>query len=647
MPVRVKSSPAQPFGLPQPPPGWQQKPAGISLCMIVRDEERFLERCLASVGDAVDEIVVLDTGSKDRTMEIALGFGAIVHEREWRNDFAWARNEAVKLAKYRWIFQLDADEELLAESKAALQQIRTARAHLVGIWVRCINRADQYLGSDGTISHAVARIFPNHERIRYYGTIHEFPALDGATTTLSCINAPVKIVHHGYTAEMMSERSKFERNRSIIEAAVERSPDDAFNWYNLGMTAYLGGDYERGVQALRQMWFLSQAQGARPFVANGLTVLADALTDHLNKPEESLEFALAALKLAPHYANAHFSAGRALDGMKRYDEAREMYLAAIDDGKYLERQYVVDEDVSRWKAHNMIGGGYAAQRDDVSALHWFDEGLKSSPKVQALRINRGAALERLGRLDEAERTFAGLCEDLGDEQSVLQYVNFLLRHNPLQALSAIEQHYEKCSDDAAVAQLMAAAAVAQRLNHGDGEWYLLKACEIAPGSAEILGPLEAIYRSRGDDPAIQRLRAAEAQSQPKAPADFARRSQIAASQADFARALTLAEAGLRLAPMHAMLRYSAALACANLGRRADALAHLDAIVELPEDLQLHVLLMRAALLEGFGRLSEAEAALLSALPLAKKRVAVELGGFYMRAGRFADAQRIAEEALAS
>lgn len=647
MPIRVQSATAQPFGLPQPPAGWPQKPAGISLCMIVRDEEAFLERCLASVHDAVDEIVVVDTGSKDRTVEIARKFGAVVEHREWRDDFGWARNEAIALARYRWILQLDADEELLEESKAALRQIKNARAHLSGVFVRCVNHADQYLGGDGTISHVVSRIFPNHERIRYFGPIHEFPSLDGAITTLRCVSSPVKIVHHGYTNDMMRDRDKFDRNLRIIEAAVEREPDDEFQWYNLGMTTYICGDYPRAVQSMERMWAIAKEHGARPFVPNGLTVLADALTDFLNDADKALSYANEALKLSPRYANAHFSAGRALDALGRHEEAREMYLAAIEDGKHVDRQFVVDEDVPRWKAHNMIGGGYAAAGDDESALRWFDEGLKNCAAVQPLRINRATALERLGRLDEAAQTFRGLCDDFRDEQSVLQYVNFLLRHDQVKALDAIEKYHGFCSAEAAVAQLLAAAAVSQRLGLTGGESYLRTALALAPGSAEVTGPLEVIYRNRGDEAAIAKLREAEAQTQPKTRADFARRAQIAASQGDYTACLSLSQAGLQGAPGDAMLCYSAALACTHLNRKSDALAHLEAIAEIQDDLQLLVLLMRASLLEPLGRLVEAENALRSAMPLAKRRVGAELGAFYLRAGRFADAQRVAEEALAS
>src|ERR1700684_1232810 len=83
------------FGLPPAPEDHEQLPEGISLCMIVKNEERFLEACLRSVEGIVDEINIVDTVSTDRTLEIAAKFGARIEHREWRNDFAWARNEVL------------------------------------------------------------------------------------------------------------------------------------------------------------------------------------------------------------------------------------------------------------------------------------------------------------------------------------------------------------------------------------------------------------------------------------------------------------------------------------------------------------------------------------------------------------------------
>src|SRR5215469_8478565 len=116
MALRIKEaarSGALPFNLPVPPRSWAQLPAGISLCMIVRNEERFLADALESVRGVVDEINIVDTGSTDSTVEIATRYGANVVHRTWCNDFSWARNEALAMATRRWILVLDADERLL------------------------------------------------------------------------------------------------------------------------------------------------------------------------------------------------------------------------------------------------------------------------------------------------------------------------------------------------------------------------------------------------------------------------------------------------------------------------------------------------------------------------------------------------------
>src|SRR5580658_10063032 len=118
------------FNLPVPGPEFEQLPEGISLCMIVKNEERFLAECLDSVKDVVDEICIVDTGSTDRTVEIARSYGAKIEFREWRNDFAWARNEALAMATRRWTLVLDGDEELQRESVELMRSMRTVPAGL-------------------------------------------------------------------------------------------------------------------------------------------------------------------------------------------------------------------------------------------------------------------------------------------------------------------------------------------------------------------------------------------------------------------------------------------------------------------------------------------------------------------------------------
>lgn len=93
--------------------------------MIVKNEERLLSRCLASVRALVDEIVVVDTGSSDRTVEIAESFGAQVYHTAWENDFSKARNLSLKHATKDWILVLDADEELRPDDHALVKALTT------------------------------------------------------------------------------------------------------------------------------------------------------------------------------------------------------------------------------------------------------------------------------------------------------------------------------------------------------------------------------------------------------------------------------------------------------------------------------------------------------------------------------------------
>ena len=95
----------------------------LSVCMIVKNEERFLGQCLASVKDIADELIVIDTGSTDRTVEIAREHGAQVGNFEWCNDFAAARNASIAPATGDWILFLDADEELSPTEKAELPRL--------------------------------------------------------------------------------------------------------------------------------------------------------------------------------------------------------------------------------------------------------------------------------------------------------------------------------------------------------------------------------------------------------------------------------------------------------------------------------------------------------------------------------------------
>jgi len=671
--------PGLPYGLPQPAPEKEQAVPGISLCMIVKNEERFLAQALASVRDVVDETIVVDTGSTDRTIEIAKSFGAVVLEREWRNDFAWARNQALEHATKRWILVLDADEEVMPNSRAALIGLKTVPAGRTALWVRIYNRSDDYQGT-GDMSHALIRVFPNDPKVRYRGLIHEFVTYDDDPNGLSGVPSPIGIVHHGYVKEVVEAREKGARNLAIVKAAAEKEPGDAFHWFNLGTTAFLCSDYATARDALERMRTILGKQH-RGFVPNGLAVLAETYCDKLEDPVKGEEVARAALEFSPHYANAHFQLGKALIAQRRFEEGREAYLEAIDDGKYAALQYVIDDQVYIWKAHSEIGSSYVLEKNDEKALEWFEKGLSNAPKAEPLHINRARALERLGRIGEALQAYRAVYDlHRTSPHSTIEYVNALLRNGREDdALNIVDETYATFASQWSLPLLMAAAAVAQKRGSFEDERYLRAAARLNPGASEVLDPLEVLLRSRGKENDVAELIASEEAVPPRSAGDYLRRARRAIERGDFDGARALSEAGLNVCPGHPTLHYALGLALSNLGDRERALAVLSEVNDGPADTMTaiamlqagllriagnaaqalraterllatdcnHVqgLMLNAKLLEELGRMHEAEAPLKRAFALDRAAAALELSAFYLRNGRIQDAAAVADVAL--
>jgi glycosyltransferase involved in cell wall biosynthesis/lipopolysaccharide biosynthesis regulator YciM len=211
-----------------------QRP-GITLCMIVRDEEQNLPRCLNSVADLFDQIVIVDTGSVDQTVAIARDHGAEVHHFPWRNDFAAARNVSLAHAECRWIIWLDADDTLPAESRGILRRLADEARPPAGIMITArMLRADSLASETRQL-----RIFPNQPGIAFTGIIHEQLGPSLLRLAFPLIDATEIIVeHHGY-AESTAVRSKAERNLPLLIAAAAEPDATHHERYNL-IRGYFG-----------------------------------------------------------------------------------------------------------------------------------------------------------------------------------------------------------------------------------------------------------------------------------------------------------------------------------------------------------------------------------------------------------------------
>lgn len=218
---------------PPPPAPWHGREPRITLCMITRDEERFLEQCLTRVRAAVDEIVVVDTGSTDRTVAIARAFGATVLHRAWDDDFSAPRNVGIAAATGDWILVLDADEFVVDGAVERLRELARDPS-VLGYHLRFVND----YGDGQTLGVMMVRLFRNLPGIAYENVIHEqvTPSLQriGAPLGLKLVNSDVEVVHHGYAEDVMARRGKTERNERLFVKQLRAHPDDIYSHYKYG-----------------------------------------------------------------------------------------------------------------------------------------------------------------------------------------------------------------------------------------------------------------------------------------------------------------------------------------------------------------------------------------------------------------------------
>jgi len=220
----------------------------ISLCMIVKNEEANLPALLDSVAVLGARLVVVDTGSTDRTVSIARNAGAEVVSWKWRSDFAAARNVSLDHAgNPPWVLWMDADDRLPFRSVRPILEIASGTPdRAVSFLVK--NTLDG--GSTGT-EFSQIRMFPNHPRLRFHGAVHEqvYPSL--VELGLEVDYTDILIHHTGYT-DPTTIRGKQERNREILEARVHAGDVGAIQWYQLATTAQDLGDAVEAERGFRK-----------------------------------------------------------------------------------------------------------------------------------------------------------------------------------------------------------------------------------------------------------------------------------------------------------------------------------------------------------------------------------------------------------
>lgn len=305
-------------------------PRRLSVCMIVRDEAARLPACLESLRGVADQLVVVDTGSIDRTIEVARAHGAQVFEAPWTDDWAAARNVSLAHATGDWILVIDADQALEPTSRSELRRLIQHDAP-VGFLVRQLNYTDGS-GPGAVVEHLTVRLFPNHPAIRYTGRIHEQVTLLDPSLTLGSIPCGVILHHQGYGSPE-ARRRKAERDLPILERLAAECPTDAFHAYNLGVTYHLLARLEDAESALRRAVAIGGRRaeppgGEPPYLVTARVALALGLMLQ-HREAEAATWCREAVARAPHLADAWCTLGAAELRLGRLEAAEEAYRRAL------------------------------------------------------------------------------------------------------------------------------------------------------------------------------------------------------------------------------------------------------------------------------------------------------------------------------
>mgnify|MGYP001256366857 CR=1 FL=1 len=237
---------------------------GVSLCMIVKDEERNLPRCLNSLKPVVDEIIIVDTGSADRSREIAELFGARVIDHAWCADFSAARNAGLKEAAGNWILIMDADEVLspldydrfrrMIEDSAGKRVAfdMATRNYLSKINVEKWHQNDglyphQEAGAGWTPSNKV-RVFPNRKGIHFHNAIHEMVDSSLSKERIAVQETSIPVHHYGYLDEERQKRKGEQYYQLGKKKLTENGKDDIKALSELAIQAGGIGRYEEAIE---------------------------------------------------------------------------------------------------------------------------------------------------------------------------------------------------------------------------------------------------------------------------------------------------------------------------------------------------------------------------------------------------------------
>ncbi|MGO4733177.1 glycosyltransferase [Paenibacillus sp. 2KB_22] len=307
----------------------------ISLCMIVKNEEKVLGRCLESVQSIVNEIIVVDTGSTDSTLDVARKYTDKIYSFEWVNDFSAARNESIKHATSDYILILDADEYLDENADFEKDLLHSCDYYSFNI------NNQMELGM--SFNHTAVRLFKRSLGLVYENRLHEHLNIIEDSSRFISGESSNLINHVGYADAKLLEDKKNNRNLPLMKLEVKEKPN-AYNLYNMGQTYFGIGKYKEAAEYFKKAYPLSKD---RVFLPELLTKLAYAVAE-LKQTEEALYILTDSVMLFPQETEMIYILGLVYQNAGYYRDSEACYRKCIELG---DQGYYVTEGSGGYLAH--------------------------------------------------------------------------------------------------------------------------------------------------------------------------------------------------------------------------------------------------------------------------------------------------------
>jgi glycosyltransferase involved in cell wall biosynthesis/Flp pilus assembly protein TadD len=303
----------EPLRLPHPP-------GTLSIAMIVKNEALNIKDAVESFRPIADEIVIFDTGSTDGTQAILDSLGVKWIQGEWRNDFAWARNQSIAAATCSWILWMDADDRIPADQIAHFRKLKTAP----------LDRAFgfQVINTQGGLPlggrFMQLRMFPNHPVLRFRYTVHEQLFHSVAKLGLHCFYTETTILHTGYEDPELKKKKAL-RNLLLLEEDPQRVAREPSLAMAIGDSHFILGDFEKGIEAYRRTMEMPNCEAINRDIYRELPSCIGRGYQKLGRREEALPWFDRSIALQPEKHEAYFYKAECLMEMGRGPEAETLY----------------------------------------------------------------------------------------------------------------------------------------------------------------------------------------------------------------------------------------------------------------------------------------------------------------------------------